>query len=105
MKRAIVMLLLCASAVPAFAQGAPSTVSFVGRLAGGNLPVAGSHDFVFALYDAPTGGTQLWTETRNGVVVPQDGLLYLDLGSVTPLTSTILNGSARYLEITLDAVV
>ena len=105
MKRALVLLFLCASTATAFAQGAPSTVSFVARLADGNLPVAGSHDFVFALYDAPSGGTQLWTETRNAVNVPSDGLLYLDLGSVTPLTSTILNGSARYLEITLDGVV
>jgi hypothetical protein len=105
MKRALVLLFLCASAGAALAQGAPSTVSFVARLADGNLPVAGAHDFVFALYDAPSGGTQLWTETRSGVNVPSDGLLYLDLGSVTPLTSTILNGSPRYLEITLDGVV
>lgn len=103
--RILAILVLCGAAATAFAQGAPSTVSFVARLSDGGQPVSGSHDFVFAIYDAPTGGTQLWSEARNGLTVPQDGLLYLDLGSVTPLTSAILNGSPRYLEITLDGTV
>ena len=37
--------------------------------------------------------------------VPVDGVLYLDLGSTTPLTSTLLDGDARYLEMSVDGVV
>ena len=103
--RILAILVLCGSAATALAQGAPSTVSFVARLSDGDQPVTGSHDFGFAIYDAPAGGTQLWSELRNNLTVPQDGLLYLDLGTVTPLTSAILDGSARYLEITLDGTV
>ncbi|MGE5185153.1 MAG: hypothetical protein ACM31C_23955, partial [Acidobacteriota bacterium] len=100
--RALVLVALCAGAPPVFAQGAPATVSFAARLQDAGLPLMGSHDFVFALYDQPTGGTNLWQETRTGVTVGQDGMLYLDLGSVTALTSSVFAGNARYLEITID---
>ncbi|HEY1555001.1 MAG TPA: hypothetical protein VGF94_09235 [Kofleriaceae bacterium] len=90
----------------AFAQGAPTTISFAARLTDANgTAIAGTHDFAFALYDAASGGTQLWTETQASVSVPVDGVLYLDLGSTTPLTSALLNGNARYLEMSVDGVV
>jgi hypothetical protein len=104
MKRAIVALVLCV-AQSAFAQGAPSTVSFVARLADNGTPVSGQHDFVLGLFDAATGGTAVWNETRMGVQVPADGLLYLDLGSVTTLDAAVFGGTKKYLEITIDGVV
>jgi hypothetical protein len=105
MKTILSFLITCALASSAFAQGAPATVSFAARLQDSGQALTGNHDFVFALFDAPTAGTNLWQETRTGVAVQDGGLLYLDLGSVTPLSSTVFGGNARYLEITIDGVV
>lgn len=104
MKQAILVLALVCGAGVARAQGTPPTISFVARLADNGTPVSGSHDFVLKLFDAPTGGTAAWTETRNGVTVPTDGVLYLDLGAVTPLDPTVLDGGTKYLELTIDGV-
>ncbi len=104
MNRAIVLLALCAGHA-AWAQGAPSTMSFVARLSDSGTPLSGPHDLVFSLFDAPTGGSMIWTENRLAVPVPSDGLLYLDLGSVTTLDATVLGGTKKYLEITVDGVV
>jgi hypothetical protein len=105
MKTILALLITCAAATSAFAQGAPATVSFAARLQDSGQALTGNHDFVFALFDAPTAGTNLWQETRTGVGLQEGGLLYLDLGSVTPLSSTVFAGNARYLEITIDGVV
>jgi hypothetical protein len=104
MKHAILILALLGTAGIARAQGAPQTMSFVARLAENGTPVTGAHDLVLALYDAPTGGTSIWSETRNGVMVPSDGVLYLDLGSVTPLDPLVLDGGTKYLELAIDGV-
>ncbi len=105
MKTILAVLLTCVAATSVFAQGAPATVSFAARLQDAGQPLTGNHDFVFALFDAPTAGSNLWQETRTGVALQDGGLLYLDLGSVTPLTSLVFAGNARYLEITIDGVV
>jgi hypothetical protein len=96
---------LLAIAATVHAQGAPGTISFVARLADNGVAITGPHDVGLALFDASTGGTAGWTETRSGVIVPSDGLLYLDLGSVTPLDATVFSGTKKYLEITIDGQV
>lgn len=102
MKRALLILLVLASA--AYAGGAPLTIPFVARLADGGTPISGNHDLVVELYAAASGGTALWSEERNPVAIPADGLLYLDLGSVTPFTNPtmIFDGTTKYLQITID---
>jgi hypothetical protein len=101
MKKLAVLLSL-ALAASAQAQGTPDTISFVARLADAGNPVTGSHDLSLALFDAATGGTAVWTENRSGVTIPDDGLLYLDLGSVTPLDANVFSGGKKYLEVTID---
>jgi hypothetical protein len=54
------------------------------------------------MFDAATCGTAVWTENRTGVQIPEDGLLYLDLGSVTPLDANVFSGGTKYLEVTID---
>jgi len=98
----LALLLTLALAASAHAQGAPGTISFVARFADNGTPITGAHDLVLALFDAPTGGTSVWDETRTGVTIPSDGLLYLDLGSVTPLDATVFSGAKKYLEVTID---
>ncbi|MFZ1458695.1 MAG: hypothetical protein WAT17_02350, partial [Candidatus Saccharimonadales bacterium] len=48
------------------ASATPTTMNFQGRLLDATgVPVAdGLYNMQFKLYDASTGGTQLWTETR-----------------------------------------
>lgn len=103
--RLLVLLVLGATSSTVFAQGAPATVSFVARLQDAGLPLQGSHDLTFKLFDLPTGGSQLWSEARPGLAVQDGGLLYLDLGQVTALDSSVFAGNARYLEITIDGQV
>lgn len=98
----LALLLSLAIAASAHAAGTPNTISFVARLADNGQPIVGAHDFELALFDAQTGGTAVWTESRTGVTVPSDGILYLDLGSVTPLDATVFTGTKKYLEVTID---
>jgi hypothetical protein len=98
----LALLLSLAIAASAHAQGTPGTISFVARLADAGNPVTGSHDLQLAMFDAMTGGTAVWTENRTGVQIPTDGILYLDLGSVTPLDATVFSGTKKYLEVTID---
>ncbi len=53
----------------------------------------GDYNMEFILYDAPSGGSTLWTETRTGAnkVTVTNGLFSVMLGSVTALTSVDFN--------------
>lgn len=64
----------------------PQTVSYQGILqnADGTLVADGNYDISFKLYDASSGGTQLWSETHSQVAVNQ-GLYHLILGADNPL--------------------
>ena len=61
-------------------------------------PVAdGSYTMVFRLYTAPSGGSALWTETKD--VPVQGGLFSTVLGDATPLSQGLFNGQALWLGI------
>ena len=81
------------------AQSVPTLVAFQGRLTdSSNNPLAGPHDFVFSIHDAPAGGNELWSEIRNGIVVT-NGQLAVQLGAVTPLSPDIFASGEVYLQI------
>lgn len=84
----------------ALAQAVPQTISFTGNLRDASGPVTGPHTFVFTLYD--TGGTAVWTETMNALVV-NNGIVTVDLGKVKPLDGTVFSGSQLFLEVTVDS--
>jgi hypothetical protein len=85
----------------AYAAPPPGMTTFTARLADGNGPLTGNHDFAFALYAAPTGGSALWSETHNSVLLEQ-GLASIALGGTTSLTTVLFDGSTRYLEVIVD---
>lgn len=89
------------TAATAAAQGAPTVVGFTARVDNMGVPLTGTHAFVFRLYDAPTSGTLLWTETHSTLTV-NNGLVTVDLGLQTPLNDTVFNGTTRYLDVTVD---
>ncbi len=55
----------------------------------------------FSVWDAAAAGTEKWNETQN--VTTSDGLFSVLLGSVTPITATVFEGSPRYLEVKVGA--
>jgi len=72
-----------------------STVNFQAKLeqSDGGIAADGNYNVEFKLYDASTGGTNLWTEdwlnsAGHGIRVV-NGYLTADLGTVTPFPSTI----------------
>ncbi|MEM7531668.1 MAG: hypothetical protein AAF639_05815 [Chloroflexota bacterium] len=78
------------------AANAPSTniIPYQGRLADadGN-PLTATVDMHFRLYDTAEGGTPLWAEAwtdANGVQVT-DGLFNVMLGSMTPISATVMS--------------
>ncbi|MBI4061249.1 MAG: hypothetical protein HY403_07445, partial [Elusimicrobia bacterium] len=86
----------------ASAQDVPARTHFQGRLTdSSNNPLSGPNGFVFAIYDDPTAGSLLWTETQPAVSVT-NGVFAVQLGAVTPLPSSLFAGSTTYLQVTVN---
>ena len=93
---------LLALLAPASLATVPGQISYQGLLLDAlGDPKNGMVDMVFSLHDAPSGGTQLWTETHDDVSV-LDGVYDVVLGETTPITPSIVTGGALYLEIVVD---
>jgi hypothetical protein len=80
----------------------PTMINYQGYLTDSSgTPLNGSLSMIFAIYDAASGGTQLWTETQPSVPVT-NGLFNVLLGSVNPINASHLNGES-YLGIQVGA--
>ncbi len=92
------LLLMCTNVV---AQAVPSRINHQGRLfdVSGD-PITGVHTMRFALYGDSVGGTPLWTEVHSMTL--QNGYYAITLGAVTPFPPAALDGSTRYLGISVD---
>jgi parallel beta-helix repeat protein len=84
----------------------PSTLNFQARLktSSGAIAPDGTYNVEFKLYDDPTTGTELWTETRTFDTDPSDqhiqvrsGYLSVYLGDKTPFPSSIDWNDQLYL--------
>jgi hypothetical protein len=94
-------LLAATLAFPLTASAVPTVLNHQGRLAdAAGLPLEGAHTVVFALYDAPTGGSVVWTEEAN--LNLEDGYFHAILGGTSPLDGELLDGRVLYLGITID---
>ena len=84
-KRLSVLFCLFVLAVAARAA-VPPVISYQGRLLqpSGAAIADGTVAITFSIYDAPTGGTALWTETNPSVFV-KGGLFSVMLGSIPAL--------------------
>jgi hypothetical protein len=80
----------------------PNLIPFQGLLTdnGGN-PITGGVSLDLAIYDAPGGGTLLWSETQGAVAVA-DGLFDVQLGAVTSVPLRMFNGNPLWLGISVD---
>lgn len=81
------------------AAAVPTQVSFAGRLAGANGPMSGAVDLTFQLYD---NTTKVWEEHHGTTATA--GLVFVSLGSVEALDSSVFSGAALQLEIVIDGV-
>ncbi len=61
----------------------PNIINFQGYLSNAGTPLDGSFELTFKIYDVPTAGTELWTETRTFDVT--DGYYSILLGEATPI--------------------
>jgi len=79
---------------------APLVLNYQGRLSdlAGNPKPDGTYSMTFALYGVDSGGSPLWTETRD--VSVKGGLFSVRLGEVTALPA-IFDGRALWLGVTV----
>jgi len=93
-KIAIVFVLLWSTA----AGAVPDTINFTGRLTTPAGPVNGAVNLTLKLYDVASGGTPLWTEIHSNVGA-DNGLVFVDAGTLTTLDEAIFDGRRLYFEI------
>ena len=68
----------------------PRLINYQGRLTdASDVPLEGSHDITFRIYDAESGGALLWEETQS--VLIQSGVFSILLGGTTDLDLTFDN--------------
>jgi hypothetical protein len=96
---------LCLSifaSIPSAFAAVPGEVNYQGLLLDDlGDPINGTADFEFRLYDVDAGGTALWSEAHAAVPVV-DGVYDVALGSITPISASVLAGGTLYLEIDVD---
>ena len=83
-------------------QAIPKQIDYQGVLktaAGGIVP-DGNYPMTFKIYNDPTGGAALWTETQTVAVA--NGLFSAHLGSSTPIVGVPFD-RIQFLGITLGA--
>lgn len=87
----------------ALAQTVPGSITFNARLTDtSGAAVTGAHALGFGLYDTASGGAALWNENVAGASFSTEGVAYVELGAVTPLTASALDGRKLYLEVSVD---
>src|ERR1043166_9633615 len=87
MMEIVLILLMVTIAVLGFSQNVPTTISFQGYLSDKTTgdPLNGNFDMRFSLFDANTGGTELWFDDYTAVPVSK-GLYTVTLGDKKPIT-------------------
>ena len=96
MRLAHALAILVVAASLSAAAAVPEKMHYQGYLTSGGVPVNATVSMTVKLYDAPTDGTLVWSESQSVPVA--NGVYNVTLGNTTPLTKTILNGP-RYLTV------
>ena len=100
------VLVLLAATLPAAALTLPLKINFQGKLLdpATNSPKNGSVNMSFSLYNAPTGGSALYTEPAAGyTAVPVvNGVFSVQIGSNVALSRELFLGASAYLGVTVQ---
>lgn len=99
-KRFAFILMLTLIATCAAYSAVPPIISYQGKLMqpSGAAVRDGTYSIQFAIYDVPTGGTALWSETNSSVQV-KGGLFSVLLGSVVNLPVNIFDNPDRWFAV------
>src|SRR5438045_2634229 len=89
-------------ALPSAALIPPMKINFQGKLIDPvtNNPKNGTFAMTFAIYNVPSGGTALFTETQNSVSVV-NGVFSAQIGSAALLSRELFLGASAYLGVTV----
>jgi len=99
MRILLIALLTLALVVGWAAAEVPTTMNYQGQLndSDGNPVVDSNYSVTFSLYDVPSGDTAIWIENRT--IETTNGLFSIILGTINPITSTMVESAPRYLGI------
>ncbi|KPJ62708.1 hypothetical protein AMJ44_15305, partial [candidate division WOR-1 bacterium DG_54_3] len=80
----------------------PSKMSYEGRLTdnAGN-PITTATSINFKIYDAVSGGSEIWSGETHNITPDSNGVFSVVLGNTTAITSTVFSAATRYLQITV----
>jgi hypothetical protein len=100
MNRLVVCLLFLATSVSALTQ--PQRINFQGKLINPttNNPQTGTATLIFNLYNVPTGGSPLYTETQT--VSLSNGVFTAQIGSINAISRELFVGASAFLGITVQ---
>jgi len=86
----------------AFADAVPQLVNYQGKVyqPSGAVVPDGAYKMAFSIYDVPTGGTAIWTETYDALQV-KGSAFHVLLGSVNPIGASIFGSAERFLGVKL----
>ncbi|MBN1186114.1 MAG: hypothetical protein JXB49_27790 [Bacteroidales bacterium] len=77
----------------------PQMINYQGFLTDkNNVPINSTVNITFKLYNTISGGSPIWSEMKNSVVVT-NGVYSVLLGSSNPITESIFDGSSKYIGI------
>jgi len=93
MKRHLFAIVLITAAL--VAAPIQNVLSFQGKLVEGGVPVDGTRNITFKIYNVATGGVFLWQESHVAVPVV-GGLFNVELGGTTPFAGAGLNFDEQY---------
>lgn len=97
---AVAVLILFSSVL--FGQSSTISVQGVLRDQNGKAVADGTYPMTFNLYTALSGGSSIWTETQNSVIV-QNGVFNAKLGSVTPFGAGVTFNVQYWVGITFGS--
>jgi len=81
--------------------GIPHVMSYFGYLEDdAGTPINGTKNMEFSIWDAPMGGTQLWSESHS--VEVKNGHFALTLGETTPIPSTVFTAPDRWMQVKVE---
>lgn len=80
----------------------PHLINYQGVLTDdGGITLNGTYDLTFSIYSVSSGGSAIWDEDHNDVLV-ENGLFSVILGSTESIPSSVFEGAERYLGIKVD---
>jgi hypothetical protein len=101
----VVSVLMSLLVITPTVNAAPGKINYQGRLtdAAGTAKPDGQYNMKFRIYDSASGGTLLWSETRETTnrVTVTNGQFNVRLGAVTTIPDSVFTSDTTYFEVEL----